>query len=326
MYADLKKEKIKSEENFKKEIDQLKKHNTDLESEVFVATKDNKNKDEEKKTLLKIFEGMNVLLAKQNLPSMEKGETQEKSRDEQIYLCDKCDVTSTNITDFNLHEIRKHSQNTKFKCETCSKEFQDNSSLKEHKKTHTTKLKCDYCQYRADSKPELNTHFLKRHSKQYECDWCDHVSHTKDNIEHHERVDHKITKTRGKYSCDDCEKVFLTSNDKVRYVEITHYKTQENRGFLKRSLSYEERKRNGFCRFWNNSECFYGYQCKFLHEEAPYCRFQEQCKEKQRCRFYHEKHSHSISSSNHPASVSPSFLGFPPGQAKWKGRLHNQHY
>ena len=61
----------------------------------------------------------------------------------------------------------------------------------------------------------------------------------------------------------------------------THYKTQKKRGFLKQTFTYEEQKRNGFCRFWNNSECFYGNQCKFLHEEAPYCRFQEQCSEKQ---------------------------------------------
>ena len=66
MYADLKKEKQKSEDNFKKDTESLKKQKAVLESELLTAGKVTKNKDEERMVILRIFDGMQEVMSKIN--------------------------------------------------------------------------------------------------------------------------------------------------------------------------------------------------------------------------------------------------------------------
>ena len=321
MYADLKKEKLKAEENYKKDNDQLKKQKTNLEAEVFTACKDNKNKDDERKTLLKFFDGMNELLGRLNLPTLNSNE-EERSKKELEFSCDKCEFKSADSISFNLHKLKKHNPPIYHTCEVCKNEFRDKNSLTNHMQTHKKKQKCNQCLYMADSQDELDNHVLRRHSKEYECDLCDFVSQSKNGILQHEKDDHNIKKTRKKFNCIKCDETFVALSDCETHMETSHATNKSNRGFHRRTFSAEERRRNGFCCFWNQSECSFGESCRFLHQEAPYCRFQERCRDKQSCRFFHEEFSKASSSPSAP------FLGtgFPPPQARWKGRQHNQQH
>ena len=50
-----------------------------------------------------------------------------------------------------------------------------------------------------------------------------------------------------------------------------------------------ENGNRGFCIFWNRGKCDYGISCKYLHEESPECRYQENCYRKESCRFFHSE-------------------------------------
>lgn len=52
--------------------------------------------------------------------------------------------------------------------------------------------------------------------------------------------------------------------------------------------NYRDEERRQFCHFWNNGYCRYSANdCKFRHEESPYCESSENCTIF-RCQFYHE--------------------------------------
>ena len=114
MYADLKKEKTKAEDVHKKENDQLKKQKSDLESQIFIASKENKDKDDERKTILKIFDGMNEMLARMNLPNMISRDESSNSTTTN-FPCDKCDSNFSDSVSLKKHKDEKHMDNTEKK-------------------------------------------------------------------------------------------------------------------------------------------------------------------------------------------------------------------
>ena len=59
----------------------------------------------------------------------------------------------------------------------------------------------------------------------------------------------------------------------------------------------EDRRYNGFCVFWNREGCSNGEFCRFLHEESPACRFQDQCFRKSSCKFYHQESQSDVNRS-----------------------------
>ena len=157
---------------------------------------------------------------------------------------------------------------------------------------HAKKNNCTHCLYRAESKEELDTHIDRRHSIKYECDWCDFVHRSKEGITKHEKEDHKIQKK--KLNCNKCDNTYKSTSDLNRHLETSHSQRKTNIGDQRRTdqrrtFSAGERKRNGICRFWNNSQCTFGESCTFFHQEAPFCRFQESCRDKYRCQFFHGK-------------------------------------
>ena len=91
---------------------------------------------------------------------------------------------------------------------------------------------------------------------------------------------------------------------------------------LRQKFTQEERKRNGFCRFWNHSECSFGEFCRFVHEEAPHCRFQDQCRAKPMCQYFHEEYLSAGGSSSSPPSST--FLEKRSFQGRMQGRYQNQ--
>ena len=47
------------------------------------------------------------------------------------------------------------------------------------------------------------------------------------------------------------------------------------------------KKSNGTCIFWNKGYCKFSEEnCRYVHQEIAYCKFQEQCARND-CRFYH---------------------------------------
>ena len=52
-----------------------------------------------------------------------------------------------------------------------------------------------------------------------------------------------------------------------------------------------ERSDNGFCVHWNNGSCEFGEFCRYIHEDSPFCYFQEKCNRKGSCRFFHAEQS-----------------------------------
>ena len=182
------------------------------------------------------------------------------------------------------------------------------------------KHRCGHCLFTANSKDELDEHTSRRHSKQYECDLCDFVTHIKADIGEHEKKDHNIKKTRKSFNCETCANVYRSETDLNKHTEEVHTPKRARIG-SRQKFTYEERKRNGFCRFWNHTECLYGEECKFLHEEAPYCRFKDQCRTKPRCQFFHAENVSNGNSSS--AGNSSSFLGPRPFQARGKGQFQN---
>ena len=120
-----------------------------------------------------------------------------------------------------------------------------------------------------------------RHAPKYSCRMCEFVNETQEGISQHERGFHKIMN----YSCSVCDKTFKLKSEIQEHTKTNHL----DQGRKKRVFSMEEKKRNGFCRFWNHSTCKFQENCKFLHEEAPHCRFQDRCRAKPLCQFFHEE-------------------------------------
>ena len=86
-----------------------------------------------------------------------------------------------------------------------------------------------------------------------------------------------------KFTCDKCR--FETRDEGIlkNHAE-THIKsTRRTRIYTK-----EEQRVNGFCLYWNRGFCHNEELCAFLHEESPYCYYQERCNKQERCRFFHE--------------------------------------
>jgi hypothetical protein len=152
----------------------------------------------------------------------------------------------------------------------------DLAKLNEHKKLHV-KVQCTKCRFTANTQTEVESHEKRMHATQFKCGMCEFSADSKDKLREHEKGFHKVTN----YKCIQCDKSFTSSDDLKEHLDTTHRTN-------KKIFSYEERKRNGFCRFWNHSNCSFEKHCRFLHEEAPHCRFQDSCRAKQQCQFYHE--------------------------------------
>ena len=110
-----------------------------------------------------------------------------------------------------------------------------------------------------------------------------------------------------------------------KHKEEVHNQAGARAGVRKNNFSHEEKKINGFCRFWNHTKCLLGKECAFLHEAAPYCRFDQECRAKSKCQYFHEE---NVSSGNHslPSSSSSSFLGHRQFPARSRRNPQSQRF
>ena len=73
-----------------------------------------------------------------------------------------------------------------------------------------------------------------------------------------------------------------------------------------------ERLQNGPCRNWNEAECKFYELCKFAH--VPICHFQKQCRNSDKCLFYHYDGSnqHFLGGKAYQQSFILNLEEFPP--------------
>ena len=157
MYADMKKDKLKVEETLKKDLDVLKKQKAALEEEIITGSKESKNKDEERMTILKIFEGMQELMGKMN------NQTLNTNTPVSEFVCDSCDYKTNNSAQLKQHKDDQHGRTVLYACNICDKKCTDIDSLKIHKRSHVKKkYECKDCRYKAETGDELKEHITRR--------------------------------------------------------------------------------------------------------------------------------------------------------------------
>ena len=153
------------------------------------------------------------------------------------------------------------------------------------KDRHGSNNKCPLCESEFNSKEELEEH-VRKHSNSkiesnYSCDVCQFRSTKEGNLKRHiESVHPNKNKSNNyyqghtrRYSHQEDSGGYYWSNKDSRQEDRRHY------------YSIDERRKNGFCRNWNNDICYYK-SCKFLHEESPECRYQDRCRNISKCRFF----------------------------------------
>ena len=98
------KKKTKIEDNMKKENDALKKQKALVEVELQTSCKESKNKDDERMTILRIFDGMQEVMGKIN--SLNKDST--FNGQENDFTCGICAYKSNIYNDVKKHREEQH--------------------------------------------------------------------------------------------------------------------------------------------------------------------------------------------------------------------------
>ena len=232
-----------------------------------------------------MFMYMKELLVK--LTDKEKDKVSTENIPE-TYACKSCGYKSSSQDTLKKHMEDMHSpnQSVNYPCDVCDEQFKNMDVLREHLQIHRKDFHCDQCLFKASSAQDIQDHIKRRHQQQFRCEMCMFICVTKEGIDEHEKVFHKIEN----YSCRVCAKTFKFSN------QLKEHTSAEHETSMKKTYSFEERKRNGFCRFWNHTSCKFEESCKFLHEEAPHCRFQDRCRAKPACQYFHQELSQQNSS------------------------------
>ena len=178
--------------------------------------------------------------------------------------------------------------------------------LAAHKRNkHDNKFPCDRCGLKLNTLPALDNHIRSNHEQQviFSCEFCAFNTKVNGNLEKHLNIKHNIISSyprrqpRHQQQSNDGRQQPHNNgrqnqhNDGRQQQQSDGRQQQNNEGRPKEvrgPYSDVERRNNGFCRYWNNSSCSFQF-CKFLHEESPDCRYQEQCRHPSSCRFFHRK-------------------------------------
>ena len=189
-----------------------------------------------------------------------------------IYICDICEQACNSQAEFKAHNNAQHTNKTVYGCGICDAECKTKEELNIHMKGHRQQqtIHCDYCGAAQKSICELDLH-IETHHKQ-KCEFCVFHSSSFVNLQKHLAFIHQIFSSKETSSHDN-----QGSGNQVK---------QDDRRMS--PYSDDVRRKNGYCRLWNNSFCRFDF-CKFLHEESPFCRYQDRCRNPSTCRFFHQK-------------------------------------
>ena len=214
-----------------------------------------------------------------------------------IYMCDVCEYKCESQVDFKKHFKDMH-QEKKHTCCQCDFQSKRENILSEHIQVdhaaapHKRVYVCDICEYKCESQVDFKKHCKDMHEEQkYTCDHCGTKLNSLQGLDTHIQIFHQ---KKPEYKCDECNLKFSVLDNVRKHMANRHGtspgQNNQNTNSQARQFTHSGRPETRFCKYWNNSSCF-SDNCKFLHEEAPPCKFQQSCRNIRNCVFFHEKQS-----------------------------------
>ena len=318
----LEKEKKKISDDFQKKCDELIQGKIKLEENLSRVVSEKQKILEKEKTLMGLFVSVKGMIDRTNpevfkQPDVEAGAVPKRPASDQptskpkeniLWVCDKCTFQSRSESVVNEHIIVDHQGKQKatvYLCDICNITCNSQIAFKTHMQTHhgdqTTKS-CNVCDYKSKTEEDLIVHSRKHNRPDtFHCDRCGHKTNSIRDLDNHINDHHAAQES---FPCIFCKFICSNSSSLEKHLNFRHRifsegeelsqatkdtnvqnsRQKENRG----SYSDDERRRNGFCRLWNNNVCTFEF-CKFLHENSPLCRYQESCRNPSNCRFFHKK-------------------------------------
>ena len=271
---DLKKNRAEPNDNTKKLEEVISKLNQRLDETRELCVEYNhkieNNKKENKEEVDKI--------------SMEKMKVEEELRTailEKNLLRD-----SERILLQTFDTLKMHYDTKKNNADTEDDTRRDKEDQNKDKASSKTEYQCKKCEYKTGKKDVLRAHEKKKHedrtslydngyqynrNEKFLCEECDYKTPFVSNINIHKSEAH------GKWQ--DVRRRKRQSQGGGRQPQ-QHFQS-------KQKYSYQERRSNGFCIFWNQGNCQYSDGFKFLHEESPECYYGDRCNRKSFCTFFH---------------------------------------
>ena len=151
------------------------------------------------------------------------------------------------------------------------KEYYESKNRKEEEKRSTIKFPCDQCEFESNTRENLKSHIE-----------IVHVSlNRQENTNARNRQQNETNRDQRSY------------HENVRQSDLPCSRNSRSRNMF---YSLEERKKNGYCIYWNGGLCKYEELCKYSHVESPNCYFQENCRRKLNgCKFFHRDMMHDAS-------------------------------
>ena len=286
----LQKDKLKMIVAHTKEKKEIEKAKIDAEDGLKAAILENKDLKVRDDTLMGIYSCLQNVLNKktdevssdppttaaQNVDLDDKNasgnDTNNKGKSATIIVCDQCEFQSRSEPVMNEHVEMDHQQKKQkvvYVCDECEGNFDSQMEFRKHARVHKKdNFPCDHCGMKLNSLEGLDNHISMFHKQQnIPCDFCRYKAYNEEALVMHLEEKHKIFKHRANNG----------DNSKGHPASSSNFH------------STEERKRNGFCSFWNNGFCKYEEKCRFAHEEIPFCHFQERCNRKETCKFFHKQ-------------------------------------
>ena len=137
-------------------------------------------------------------------------------------------------------------------------------------------FECMECKEQFDKMDDLKEH-RKMHNLSkgpFDCEICGKTFDEEWKLSAHLKT-HKV------FSCDQCNKTFKYEETKTKHIQIAH-------GSLKI-----------YCCYYNNdTECLYGDECIFLHEDSAECKYGDKC-ERKKCMYKHTVCETNKTNDNH---------------------------
>ena len=199
--------------------------------------------------------------------ALDKTGLEKHTRDLHVYKCTHCSYFGTCQNNLDIHIRDDHS----YMCHECGHNFNTNDDLSKHSMIHLSH--CTKCPYTCQNRQTMHKHMRSAHPAMWNCEFCNYETKSVNDLSYHEKVVH----SGQLFSCSRCDISFTDMNS------LNSHMTKHDQE--RRVFSYSERKTKGFCSFWNNGNCRFGESCMYLHENAPFCRFQSDCRRVNCCFF-----------------------------------------
>ena len=210
-----------------------------------------------------------------------------KEAKEELFTCDMCDTTPTNMFCV-LQKHRRHHQ--PFSCQICSISCNSLEELENHnKKKHS--YYCKKCKFTFESQELLDDHKLNEHK--YQCDICHTVCTNLQDLENHKKNKHSYnckkcdfkceskgllddhTLNQHKYQCDICQTVCNTlqalenhdkRNHKTHQCEVCEEYFYSKSTLNKHMETHGAPKECEFCQLSFPSQKSLNRHLKFAHD------------------------------------------------------------